>query len=1044
MAIRYDQIELSSSSFHDKPTIQAKGGSSMVRINTNYGYIELGPENTTHCHIQTDRSNFYFNTEIRVNSGIIGSYDEDLDLRRAGTSKITAGVNNIYIKEGIRISENWGQGDYSAEQLTIIGSYPSITLRNNSQGHKWLMHHDGGSRLQFYEGNTWDNNSWTRRFAFRHTGDIEITKTSGTMIATGAGSDAFGYNADYGHYIAGNGGTYVYGNATYWDGSVARTIWHSGNDGSGSGLDADTVDGLQGSSLLRSDANDSYSGEITASGTGWYLWNLGPRGASAGNYGIGNRNDNAYRQLTFHVPNQAAYSSSGTIPSFGWYSNGAIQLMKLDSDSGNLWVKGQTGTNTPNGFRIDSSSYARIELDSNDNWSYIRLMDNGVTTWDIACYNSGNLEWRPGGGEANKMTLDNGGRLRSNEFWAQTSTNSSRFTGAGDWGVRHYTSSGYIQLGPANTGHAHIYTDRSNFYFNKLLQVNGVSTINTNDIRTKIYYDWDNTSYYCNPDSNSLFKQLICDTATSGWTAILGAGDTSRVHNDNARHGLVINASLYPHIDVNATATTDTNATHGAVISMTGKLGSGYRRWGMGIAQYNPNELSFGYYDNQTNPHYGVGINWSYPAKMWIDTGGHLYSTGSMRSPIFYDSNNTAYYADPTATSNFSRLDLQAYSFFNSGLQVKRNIGTTSPSWQDANHTLSLENSDAGYLSINFHRAGYTSNNIYYTGTEIITDDTFRSTVDMRAPIFYDSNNTAYYVNPDSTTSGLLRGNLRFNDYGAGITGYYTSTRIQTIFNMGSSYQIALDGSSVSGAYGLYWSHQNAGSLGGANNLASHGILIIENGSWKGAWGGGSLRTPGDARAPIFYDFNNTGYYVDAASTTNLNTVLMNAQTWRGTITWNSGVNINVNGECSIDMYSGQFGVWNSNTQTWSIRCPHEAQVEIGQAGNRGLKVFGTMTATADVVAYSDIRTKENVTTISNALDKVTNLRGVEYNRIGESDKKIGVIAQEIEKIIPEVITEGEDGMKAVAYGNIVGVLIEAIKEQQEQIEELKTLINKS
>jgi len=104
--------------------------------------------------------------------------------------------------------------------------------------------------------------------------------------------------------------------------------------------DADTVDGLHSGSFLRSDAHDSFSGNLTATTNDWYIYGLGTRGASAGAYGIGNRNDDSYRQMTFHVPNQAAYSSSGTIPSFGWYSNGSVQLMKLNSDSGNLWLKG--------------------------------------------------------------------------------------------------------------------------------------------------------------------------------------------------------------------------------------------------------------------------------------------------------------------------------------------------------------------------------------------------------------------------------------------------------------------------------------------------------------------------------------------------------------------------------------------------------------------------------------------------------------------------------------------------------------------------------
>jgi hypothetical protein len=100
----------------------------------------------------------------------------------------------------------------------------------------------------------------------------------------------------------------------------------------------------------------------------------------------------------------------------------------------------------------------------------------------------------------------------------------------------------------------------------------------------------------------------------------------------------------------------------------------------------------------------------------------------------------------------------------------------------------------------------------------------------------------------------------------------------------------------------------------------------------------------------------------------------------------------------------------------------------------------GSLTAAGNVTAYSDRRVKENIKTIDNALSKVLALRGVTYNRIDIEDKseQIGVIAQEIKEILPQVVQENE-GHYSVAYGNIVGVLIEAIKEQQAQIEELKS-----
>lgn len=103
-------------------------------------------------------------------------------------------------------------------------------------------------------------------------------------------------------------------------------------------------------------------------------------------------------------------------------------------------------------------------------------------------------------------------------------------------------------------------------------------------------------------------------------------------------------------------------------------------------------------------------------------------------------------------------------------------------------------------------------------------------------------------------------------------------------------------------------------------------------------------------------------------------------------------------------------------------------------------RTTGNFTATGNVTGYSDETLKDNVETISDALDKVAQLRGVEYDRndIEGNPHQIGVIAQEVEKIIPEVVTTHEDGIKSVAYGNLVGLLIEAIKDLKEEVTELK------
>jgi hypothetical protein len=97
----------------------------------------------------------------------------------------------------------------------------------------------------------------------------------------------------------------------------------------------------------------------------------------------------------------------------------------------------------------------------------------------------------------------------------------------------------------------------------------------------------------------------------------------------------------------------------------------------------------------------------------------------------------------------------------------------------------------------------------------------------------------------------------------------------------------------------------------------------------------------------------------------------------------------------------------------------------------------GNFTVSGNVTAYSDERLKSNIKTIENALEKVSQLRGVSFEKNGENE--IGVIAQEVQKVLPEVVQEGE--YLSVAYGNIVGLLIEAIKEQQKQIEDLKNRV---
>ena len=109
--------------------------------------------------------------------------------------------------------------------------------------------------------------------------------------------------------------------------------------------------------------------------------------------------------------------------------------------------------------------------------------------------------------------------------------------------------------------------------------------------------------------------------------------------------------------------------------------------------------------------------------------------------------------------------------------------------------------------------------------------------------------------------------------------------------------------------------------------------------------------------------------------------------------------------------------------------------------GYRNITSTGTITAATNVTVSSDIRLKSNIETIDSALDKVKEMRGVYFDRHDdEATRAVGVIAQEMQEVMPEVVVtdDTEDKHLSVAYGNLVGVLIEAVKELSDKVEELE------
>ena len=164
-----------------------------------------------------------------------------------------------------------------------------------------------------------------------------------------------------------------------------------------------------------------------------------------------------------------------------------------------------------------------------------------------------------------------------------------------------------------------------------------------------------------------------------------------------------------------------------------------------------------------------------------------------------------------------------------------------------------------------------------------------------------------------------------------------------------------------------------------------------------------------------------------------INTLSSNAQTQLNNAYSSTDSGLTMQNVNSVRRGASDTGITNESTKIGFY---------VGSVEKAYLDSDGDFVADGNVGAYSDVSLKEDIYQIENALEKVNNLRGVHFTRKDTQAKEIGVVANEVEKIIPELVADHQDedlgSIKVMKYANTVGLLIEAVKELSNQVEDLK------